>query len=692
MNKKVDTQKLVKESLYEDFEPRDIENPIAEEDFRYQSKKDSLINKILVTIYALDSPGDDENTREYLESLSIPELEDLYDKWAIGNPEDWKWHNIGDDSNDNVDEQYNIEIGEKVRYDDINDHGFMVKAFGIVQGINRREEYYTIKRSNGKLDKVAMTGVIRESYAPNDKIDLYTKMLDELSDWGQSFLEDGYTREQALNNAHAKIKEEYPEDYKEFNKWLDNEATDVITGDGPFNDAGEPRMTYNQYRDYSEESEPDYDMDESLSQDKKYKIKIRRSGTFGNSYPDRFEEGTLPELINYFRYTLEVGQSWENEKGNKKINMNPKNIQSLCDNLEKAKNNAASNGYGGYSYSVVEETNESRKPFDRENLHKYWQSRFMNDEVGDEDWTLENYMKYLLDNNEISKEEYERWQRYEKLTESLNENVEEGDDVFVEYANSGWYGKVKKIIGDKAYVVKNSEKKTYEVSLGNISKVNESLNENIDFYKVKKVARLLKSSDVDPDIVSPNYVADFAYNKNIKLTSDEVVYISDNYDNFDKYGDLNESKDDSKDDPIQIKLSKTQYNKIKSSLEKKKLSFRWDEKKSKYIRTYGLPTKRDKDQKEINKLLNESYHNVEEPFHADAYLTLSNFGGMEIEINDSGDGLRWRFNYDGELSEPVEAEIEYEVNPENEGEEESNACFRINDTLYFLDEFMRTDY
>lgn len=64
--------------------------------------------------------------------------------------------------------------------------------------------------------------------------------------------------------------------------------------------------------------------------------------------------GTLPELVEMFSYTLEVGQSWEHEKGNKKINMNPKNIQSLVTNVYNAKNNAAQNGYSGSSFSFVE--------------------------------------------------------------------------------------------------------------------------------------------------------------------------------------------------------------------------------------------------------------------------------------------------------------------------------------------------
>lgn len=89
----------------------------------------------------------------------------------------------------------------------------------------------------------------------------------------------------------------------------------------------------------------------SKKSQKRYRVTIKRSGTFGNSYPDRFAEGTLPELIKYFHYTLEVGKSWQHERGNKKINMNPTSIQSLMTNLYNAKNNAAANGYGGYSYS-----------------------------------------------------------------------------------------------------------------------------------------------------------------------------------------------------------------------------------------------------------------------------------------------------------------------------------------------------
>jgi len=62
--------------------------------------------------------------------------------------------------------------------------------------------------------------------------------------------------------------------------------------------------------------------------------------------------GTIPELIEYFRYTLECGKSWEHERGNKKINMNPRGIKSLVTNLNNADNNSAANGCGMNYYEV----------------------------------------------------------------------------------------------------------------------------------------------------------------------------------------------------------------------------------------------------------------------------------------------------------------------------------------------------
>lgn len=63
---------------------------------------------------------------------------------------------------------------------------------------------------------------------------------------------------------------------------------------------------------------------------------------------------TTEEFIEYFRYTLEVGKSWEHEKGNKKINLQPKTIKSLITNINNAENNAAANGYSGTWYELKE--------------------------------------------------------------------------------------------------------------------------------------------------------------------------------------------------------------------------------------------------------------------------------------------------------------------------------------------------
>lgn len=64
------------------------------------------------------------------------------------------------------------------------------------------------------------------------------------------------------------------------------------------------------------------------------------------------QEGTLPELIGYFRYGLETGHSYQHEKGNKKINLEPKTIKSLISNLNNAKTNAAANGCPNVHYSL----------------------------------------------------------------------------------------------------------------------------------------------------------------------------------------------------------------------------------------------------------------------------------------------------------------------------------------------------
>ena len=60
--------------------------------------------------------------------------------------------------------------------------------------------------------------------------------------------------------------------------------------------------------------------------------------------------GTLEELIQVFQYTLECGRSYEHEKGNKKINMQPKSAKTLVANIEKAEANSSMNGWSENSY------------------------------------------------------------------------------------------------------------------------------------------------------------------------------------------------------------------------------------------------------------------------------------------------------------------------------------------------------
>ena len=68
--------------------------------------------------------------------------------------------------------------------------------------------------------------------------------------------------------------------------------------------------------------------------------------------------GTIAELTKYFGYTLEKGKSWEHERGNKKINLNPKSIQSLINNINNAEDNAARNGCGSTYYTLGVDENE----------------------------------------------------------------------------------------------------------------------------------------------------------------------------------------------------------------------------------------------------------------------------------------------------------------------------------------------
>ena len=70
---------------------------------------------------------------------------------------------------------------------------------------------------------------------------------------------------------------------------------------------------------------------------------------------------TLQEAVKYFAYTLSAGASYAHEKGNKKINCEPKTIKSLISNLNNVVNNSAANGYAGITYSAAEYTEKKEE-------------------------------------------------------------------------------------------------------------------------------------------------------------------------------------------------------------------------------------------------------------------------------------------------------------------------------------------
>jgi len=102
-------------------------------------------------------------------------------------------------------------------------------------------------------------------------------------------------------------------------------------------------------------------LEEAVGQE--YTVIIDRKGR------ERPVTGTIPELLDYFGYTLEVGKSYEHERGRYKINMNPKNIQSLVDNLNKAASNGAANSAPSTYYSVGESQVAEGVPYKATNPH-----------------------------------------------------------------------------------------------------------------------------------------------------------------------------------------------------------------------------------------------------------------------------------------------------------------------------------
>ena len=78
--------------------------------------------------------------------------------------------------------------------------------------------------------------------------------------------------------------------------------------------------------------------------------------TIIKTHRDRQTEvtGTLPELIDYFRYTLDCGASWNGQRGCAKVNKNPKSIKGLLTALSNAVYNTQGSCYSQDSYRLKE--------------------------------------------------------------------------------------------------------------------------------------------------------------------------------------------------------------------------------------------------------------------------------------------------------------------------------------------------
>lgn len=79
---------------------------------------------------------------------------------------------------------------------------------------------------------------------------------------------------------------------------------------------------------------------------KEFEVVVYRNGR------ESIYTGSLKDLISKFSYTLECGRSWQHEKGNKKINTNPKTIDSLITNLNNSARNSAANGNPNTFYEL----------------------------------------------------------------------------------------------------------------------------------------------------------------------------------------------------------------------------------------------------------------------------------------------------------------------------------------------------
>lgn len=68
---------------------------------------------------------------------------------------------------------------------------------------------------------------------------------------------------------------------------------------------------------------------------------------------ERTQTGTLADLIDAYSYTLKCGKAYEHERGNAKINMSPRTVESLVTNLNRAINNSSRLGSANCFYELV---------------------------------------------------------------------------------------------------------------------------------------------------------------------------------------------------------------------------------------------------------------------------------------------------------------------------------------------------
>ena len=90
---------------------------------------------------------------------------------------------------------------------------------------------------------------------------------------------------------------------------------------------------------------------------------MSKSGRFGGETRTNVQVGTITDLVQAYSYTLEVGESWQHEKGNCKINRTPKGIKSLIKNIYNAKNNSSTNGYSGCNFEEGVVTDEEKATY-----------------------------------------------------------------------------------------------------------------------------------------------------------------------------------------------------------------------------------------------------------------------------------------------------------------------------------------